>query len=311
MIEVVFSDSEKGSMKAGKHFKKEIGGVTSVLISDGEQLTQEEYNRVLDEARRRQEQEWREGKPLGGNSEDVVGLSFVLDMGDISAPVTDLSRKEFITQMFTADRWDELQDMEDSVNRFWDGCLSDWNKLTTRAKAGEPVRIWYSNAPYSMCGLYHAIDSLKDYGCRVSAVKLPTFMPRGEREVESAVSWGEITPGKFAQYLPLETEIPGSVQRAIGMEWEQLKRENAPLRVVLNGKLHGAEWNFYDCFIRKEIPDGTFKVGQLIGSVLGRNQLGIGDWLIAQRIKKMVGSGEMTVVQRNSAFYGTTLKRNS
>ena len=68
-----------------------------------------------------------------------------------------------------------------------------------RAKAGESVRIWYSDARYSMCGFYHAADLLKDFECHVSAVKLSTYMPRGGQEVESAVYWGKITPRKFAQ----------------------------------------------------------------------------------------------------------------
>jgi len=45
-----------------------------------------------------------------------------------------------------------LRLMEDSAYRYWDGCVSDSNKLMTSAKDGEPVRIWYSDAPYSMCG---------------------------------------------------------------------------------------------------------------------------------------------------------------
>jgi Protein of unknown function. len=211
--------------------------------------------------------------------------------------------------MLGADPWDELPDMEDSINRCWDGCVSDLDKLMARAKDGEPVRIWYSNAPYSLCGFYDTVDQLKSCECRISAVRLPGCMQLGEQGAKSAVSWGDIRPGEFAHYLPLECEIPDSVQQSVIMEWETLKRENAPLRVVLNGKLHSVEIDFYDRFIRKEIPDGTFKVAQLIGLVLGRNQLGIGDWIIAQRIKNMVESGELTVIQKDSAFYGTTLKR--
>lgn len=81
------------------------------------------------------------------------------------------------------------------------------------------------------------------------------------------------------------------------------------MRVVLNGKLHSVKMDFYDPFIRKEIPDGPFKAAQLIGLVLGRNQLGIGDWLIAQRIRRMVESHELIAVQKDPAFYGTTLKK--
>ena len=316
MVEVVFSDSEKGSMRAGhmkaaQYLEKGAGGAIDVSVRhpNGTQPTREEYDAALAEAKRRQEQEWQDGKPLGGDPGDVIGLPFALDLGDIASPVTGSSRKGLLARILAADPWDELQDMEDSLNRFWEGCISDMDKLTARAKAGEPVRVWYSSAPYAMRGLYDAVSLLKDCGCRVSAVRLPLWAPFGEDGAKSSVSWGEVAPGEFAQYLPLENEIPGAVQRAITMEWEQLKRKNTPLRVVLNGKLHGADLDFYDCFIRKEVPDGTFQVGQLIGFVLGRNSLGVGDWLIAQRVRKMIESGELTVVQKNSAFYATILKK--
>lgn len=311
MIEVVFSDSEKGSMKCGQHFSDEDGGATSVFIiqSDGTQPTREEYEAALAEAERNRALELQCGKPLGGKPEDVIALSFTLDIGEIGGPVTDASRRDLIARMLGSDPLDELHDMEDSIRRYWDGCVHDLNRLTARAKSGEPVRIWYSGAPYSMCGFYDAITQLEGCECRVSAIRLPVFMPRGEQEAESAVSWGEITPGAFARYLPLEAEIPSPVQKAIRMEWRKLKRENAPLRVVLNGRLHSAEPDFYDGFIRREIPDGIFKVGQLVGFVLGRNQLGVGDWLIARRIDRMIRSGELTVVEKHPAFYRTSLKK--
>ena len=311
MIEVVFNDSEKGSMRYGQHFSGEAGGATSILItkSDGTQPTQEEYDAALAEAERRHRLELQHGKPLGGNPEDVIALSFALDIGDLAGPVDGTSRRGLIAQMFRADPWNELQDMEDSIHRYWDGCLSDLNRLMAGARAGEPVRIWYSDAPYSMCGFYDTIARLEGCGCRISAVKLPGYtVPAGGQEAKPVTSWGEISPGELAYYLPLEFEIPGPVQKAAVGEWNKLKQENAPLRVVLNGTLHSAEMNFYDGFIRKEIPDGTFRVGQLIGLVLGRNRLGIGDWLLAQRIKSMIESGELTVTGKNPAFYGTSLK---
>ncbi len=311
MIDVVFRDSEKGAMRCGQRFTNNLSGASAIGMIGSEfgQPAQEEYDAALFEAKRKLEQDLRYGKPLGGRLEDVGGLSFALDIGDIASPVTDASRKGLITRMLSADPWGELPDMEDSINRYWDGCASDLNKLMMRASNGEPVRIWYSNAPYSLCGFYDTVYQLKNCECRISTVRLPGFMQLGEQGAKSAVSWNEISPGEFAHYLPLEYEIPDSVQQSMIKEWETFKQENAPLRIMLNGKLHGVEIDFYDRFIRKEVPDGTFKVAQLIGLVLGRNQLGIGDWLIAQRIKVMIDLGELTVIQQNSAFYGTTLKR--
>lgn len=311
MVEIVFCESAKGSMKCGQRFTSGTGGASAIgVIGSGTgQPSREAYDAVLSEAKRRLERELRCAKPLGGRPEDVLGLSFALDIGDIASPVTDTPRKELIARMLGADPWGALQGMEDSVNRYWDSCVSDLNQLMARATAGEPVRIWYSDAPYSICGFHDTINRLKNCECRITAIKLPACIPLGEREAKSVMSWGEISPGEYAHYLPLEFEIPKSVQMAVAMEWEILKRENASLRVMLNGKLHSVEMDFYDRFIRSEIPDSTFKIAQLIGLVLGRNQLGIGDWIIARRIKNMIESGELTVIQKDSAFYGTTLKR--
>ncbi|HWR23329.1 MAG TPA: DUF3658 domain-containing protein [Feifaniaceae bacterium] len=307
MVEVVFSNSEKGAMRCAQRFSG-IGGASAIGVI-GQPESGQDYDAALSEAKRRLEQEWKRGKPLGGRSEDVTGLSFALDIGGIASPVTGASRRELIARMLGADPWGKRTDMEESVGRYWDDCVADLNKLTARAKDGEPVRIWYSDAPYSLCGFYGTVDRLKNCACRISAVRLPGCMPIGERETRSAVSWGEISPGAFAHYLPLECEIPDPVRRWISMEWDTQKRENAPLRIALNGKLHGVGMDFYDPFIRKEIPEGAFKVGRLIGLVLGKHQLGIGDWLIAQRILNMVESGELAVIERDSGFYGTTLKK--
>lgn len=312
MVEVVFSDSEKGAMRYGQSFTSKGNSAIGVTIfrSDGEQPPQEEYDAAMAEAQRKHEQELRNGKPLGGKLDDVIGLSFALDIGDIASPVTDASRRDLIAHMLGANPWDELHNLNDSINRHWGSCVSDLNKLMTRGKAGEPVRIWYSDAPYSMCGFYETVYQIRNYECPILAVRLPDYtIPVGEQEAKPVTSWGEISPGELADYLPLEAEIPDATRKAMIADWEKLKQENAPLRAVLNGKLHSVAMDFYDGFIRKETPYDTFKVGQLIGLVLGRNQLGIGDWLIAQRIQKMIESDELTVVQKDSAFYGTTLRK--
>jgi len=61
--------------------------------------------------------------------------------------------------------------------------------------------------------------------------------------------------------------------------------------------------DFYDPFIRAHIPDGTFRVAQLIGEVIGRHQLGIGDWWIAKRIQAMENRGELITVSKGDRFY--------
>ncbi len=75
--------------------------------------------------------------------------------------------------------------------------------------------------------------------------------------------------------------------------------ENAPLRVSLNGKLQSASEDIYDSFILREIdaqPDG-FKMAVVIGNVIGKYQLGIGDAWVSIRIDKMIEKGILEVAK--------------
>ncbi len=312
MMNVVFSDSEKGLFRYAQRCGQSVGGASAIGVigQGGENLTQGEHDSLLAEALRRQEQRLWEGKPLGGKPGDVLGLSFALDIGDIASPVTAAARRDLLAQMLGANPWDELPDAESSIDAYWQSSVSDLDKLLARARTGEPVRIWYSDAPYATCGFYHIIHQLQGYECDISTVKLPGYLPLGAQEARSAVSWAEVSPGELADYLLSAVAIPKCVRVAISAEWERLMQQNAPLRVV-NGRLQSAGVDFYDFFIRKHVPDGHFKVAQLIGHVLSQCQLGVSDWLIAERIKQMISSGELVVVEKDSAFYGAILSRRS
>ena len=130
-----------------------------------------------------------------------------------------------------------------------------------------------------------------------------------DNTVQTCLNWGGLSPGDWAANMPLEREIPENVRRAIAMEWSQLREENSPLRAVVNGRLHSVGEDFYDPFIRAQIPDGIFRVAHLIGDVLGRYQLGIGDWWIAKRIQAMETQGELITVSKGVGFYRNEVRR--
>lgn len=81
MLEVVFSDSEKGSMKVAKNYNERnmIGGAVSYI---GEKPTKVELEKHF------------EGQAVGGNSKDVANIGFSLDIGDISCPIDGDERQD-------------------------------------------------------------------------------------------------------------------------------------------------------------------------------------------------------------------------
>ena len=82
------------------------------------------------------------------------------------------------------------------------------------------------------------------------------------------------------------------------MRWQELAQENAPLRAVINGSLVSVPADFYDHFIQRELKkqDGDFMEARLIANIIGICQLGIGDFLLHQRIEAFIQKGLLAVV---------------
>jgi hypothetical protein len=87
------------------------------------------------------------------------------------------------------------------------------------------------------------------------------------------------------------------------------QEDKSILRAVVNGKVIGVPEDFYDHVIRKELPEGEFTMGRLIGNILGKYPLGIGDWWYAKRIIRMIELGELVIVQKQKEIYSQILKR--
>ena len=86
------------------------------------------------------------------------------------------------------------------------------------------------------------------------------------------------------------------------------------MRAMLNGQLVSAPKTLYDGFILREIAaeDDEFQEAMIIGRVLGKYQLGIGDSLVACRIEEMIRAGKFEVVSavaEGMPTYHRVLKR--
>ena len=127
MIEVLFGESEAASMKAAKCRIS----VNKTAPPSGEVSG------------------WIEG-----NANKVICLGFMLDMGDITEPADSLYRREFLYSLYAVSQWDdeEVQNEMKNIGTFYAGEL---RRLESFLDQGETVRIWYGDAPYSRCGLYH------------------------------------------------------------------------------------------------------------------------------------------------------------
>lgn len=261
---------------------------------------------------------WETSIPLGGNPADVYCIDVAWSMGDISDDEIGNNRKSVLEQAFFVwpNREDNEQYNEQYILETLRSAKTALHEILDRASRGEPVRIWYSHNPDEICGFYWLLAQLKKLPAigSIYAVKLPEWEYSTDNTLCTHIGWGEISPEEWGKYLPLQREVKPALLNACAMRWKQLQQENAPLRIYLNGKLQSASENIYDSFILREVDEQAdeFSEANLIGNVLGKNQLGIGDAWIALRMEKFIKEGMFTIVTTPSAddlIYHRTLRK--
>lgn len=259
MLDVVFSDSACGCLKVAQHL--------------------------------------REGK----YNDDCVayGFGLGLSVGDISEDIPKSARRSVLCELAHFDL--SLPGIVEKIDRSVDSAAKGLTDVLNRSADGEAVRLWYSNQPDEMCGFYWMtaqLNSLKDQCGPISMVRLPPFEQRDDGAVVTRNRWGDVSPGEWYEFLTLEQPMSLALRRSISAQWRSLQEENAPLRAVLNGRLVSVPADFYDSFIRRELAKASdeFHEAHIIGKIMGRFQLGIGDGWIANRIETMIKSGELEIV---------------
>lgn len=293
MLEIVFSDSTKGAMKVAKNYNKEnmIGGAIGYI---GKKPSKKELEKQF------------EGKAIGGSSKDVVCIGFNLDIGDIASGIDSEERRNEFIRVFGS-----VNFKDNEIERFFNSQREDFEKLLIAAKTGEPIRVWKSNTPFSACAFACLCDTLRNIECKISSISLPEYWETSDNTTQSCADWAELPPGQFYRFLPLEREISNIEKRLQSSLWNDLKAENAPLRALVNGKLISVPKDFYDQIIIKNIPDQEFVMAQLIGTILGKYRLGVGDAWYALRIKKMIAENKLEIVadKDTSHPYGKVLRK--
>jgi hypothetical protein len=318
MIEIVFSDSACGSLKIAQHYGKGKyqGGSIGVIVShaDGSEPTQEELEVARCEAAEKARLAWESATPLGGNTADIYGFNLALSMGDISENRPSIKRKQTLEHLYSVyPKGEGCQAAQEIFKR----ANENLKKVQERTAAGESLRIWYSNQPDEMCGLYWFMVQLnqwKVHGGQAFIVKLPEWEADERGNIVQKSGWGEVAPEEWHRYLALQKPVLPVFRQSCAFHWQELQGENAPLRAVLNGQLVSMSEKLYDDFILREIAEEgeEFQEAMIVGRVIGKYQLGISDFWIAFRIEEMIHAGKLeavSAVAEDMPIYHRLLKK--
>lgn len=292
VIEVLFGESEAASMKVAKNtvVSGTTDGPTSVWRIGKKKPPEKEKG------------EWIEG-----TSDEVICLGFMLDIGNIKEKVDSEYRKNLIYSMYAQEQWNGNEDMIEELQKLGDCYCNELRRLQNYLAEGEPIRVWYSDAPYSMCGFYHLCSILQKYEAEIYAVKLPKYKRRPDHII-SYQNWGEIAADEFAGFLSYEEELSREEIRFYSILWSELQEDNSPLRAIVNGTVLGVPENFYDFLIWNHLTKEPIKEARFIGNLLGKNRISIGDLWYAKRIDFFIEQGNIAIIEDSENKYARTIR---
>jgi hypothetical protein len=295
MIELAFGESPAGALKQAKSMKQGDRLAGAIALIGGTRKEQHEAKKPRN---------WS-GITMEGSSKDVEALTLALDIGDISDMDTHMNaRKKLLDVLFA--------DFPGVYDKIWETNQHTLTRLQEAKATLEPVRVWICvSDPAELCGLYFVCRLMVDVQTPLSVVRVPAQVEK-DNSIISYRSTGEINPEAFGAFTEYEELISELQRRAYANIWGHLVRENVPLRAVINGSLIGVPKDFYDFALRANMPDGNFKIAQLIGKTVSHIP-GVGDRWLFLRIQTMLQSGELISVSAttNDHPYSEVVKRNN
>jgi hypothetical protein len=218
----------------------------------------------------------------------------MLNIGNIQETVDSPYRKELLYSMYSQNQWEQDKEFEEELKKTIEVYPNELIRLKEFLEDGESIRIWYSDAPYSRCGFYYLCQILMKYENVVHVVKMPEYMNK---------NWGEVAAEEFAGFLQYEKKLSKEEICMYAGLWSVLVKDNSPLRTIINGTVLGVSEEFYDFQIWKELSSEPIKEARLIGNIIGKYPISVGDWWYAKRIEHYIRQGKVCVVEDSKNKY--------
>jgi len=120
---------------------------------------------------------------------------------------------------------------------------------------------------------------------------------------------GELMPEEAAIFYRRLHRVKDCEAKLLYSKWEQLVRENAPLRVMKDGKLVSAPADYYDGIILANTPEEETCAAKVVG--LSIPECNINDCLIFERIRALAAAGKLEIVKNGGNYRDTTVKKSN
>jgi hypothetical protein len=234
----------------------------------------------------------RQALKTAGRDDKVISFFDDLSFGPINPPDSSL-RAKWVENELGRTGWD---DVTAESERFWRGAPSSDHRTVawlTRRSAKE------------YAGFLEWSWRMRDASYEVvdlSEVKVSHQPEHGlPRPPAFAMSLGMLHPDIICRHRLWELAEPlqQSVRERYQELWQQLRSENAPLRVVDGDELVSAPISFFDWLLMSCVTDNWRKVARVVGQALVLPMddciIGPGDLFLVARVNSLVENGRLEI----------------
>lgn len=154
---------------------------------------------------------------------------------------------------------------------------------------------------------------VRRYAARVERRSLQSRVeqsPRAGMVYFSAV--GEVSLDLLAYFYQRRRRLTDGEQAALAVDWARLRRENTPLRALVDGRVQSVPADYYDDVILSGVPEeedcAALAVGRAIAA-LDKTGNRVGDMLVFSRIRALGAAGRLAVVRDGATYRDMTIRQ--
>ena len=309
MYFLCFNKSVQGMLKincCGKKLKDNM--INDCIIGIINSENQKDNNLSLGEHENFKEEAEYEEQFFNISSKNVLCLPLNLSVGNIDEDffAEDSIRKQNFIKRYSEFLYGSFVNEEEllkSAKGNWESAVNDYNTLLNLEK-GENLILWMDYSCDSLCSLLYVTDILKHKDIKFEAVFVPRYKEQNNGTVVDYINWGEFGCNELKNNLFNKRVFTKNELNALSLKWSILKRENAALRVFLNGRVISVDESFYDSFILNYLKKGETKVGCILANTI---PIFGDDWFINKRISYLINTGKIDLIKKDNDYFGGCL----
>lgn len=215
----------------------------------------------------------------------VIRLPLLLGLGDIAQADLFETRRTLL----------KIRSAHESGSTIdgWDQAIHDGvSELDEAIGKRETLRIWWTDLPDESCGFAWLCDYLKDQLVSATFVHVPLIFKNYPFEFQlSHFEDASLFDFVYRDCLKTEQLLSRNICLTYSYLWRDLRRDNTPLRIMINGHLMSQPINFYDRFLLSHVTSTHFnRIASVIEKTIEEGPLGVPGWWYRHRIDYLISN---------------------